>query len=547
MGDGRLVKSALVFSAAIAALLVLSGPGLPALPPADASWQMFRYDLRGTGVTPLKGNIAAPEALWIYNAGADVHAPLAAGDVNNDGKVEAVFGCTDFNVTAIDGSGKLLWKYRTDSWIVCSPAIGDINGDGLNEVVVADYWYPSGGNSVYALRGTDGGLLWKFSAPAANERGFQASPVLFDVNQDGKLDILIGSWDYFFYAIDGPTGTLLWKSEKYNHMIKASSPVADIDNDGTPEVVTVDNRAVTRVRNAHTGALEWKVWVDYSTESTPLIADLDGDGRMEIVFCFIGNGIDRNTGFICALNHDGTMLWKGTAYTYYYTSPTMADVDGDGLPDVIAGDSDDSTIAAFKGSTGAVLWASRLPNSTWLNAPLISSDINSDGVMEVIVGSYPNIYCLSAANGTMVWTYQTPGGANVWGQPVVADLNGDGFGEVLFGASDGKVYCIGQPQESVPTDASLRISGRKGNSVTVVILEDGKAIARMEAERTSGKPGKDSATFAWRDGHKYVAVIIYEAEKCGSNPVWLKIGEHAYYFNFNSHFGKVQARLVALN
>ncbi len=88
-----------------------------------------------------------------------------------------------------------------------TPALGDLDGDGLPEIVV------NNGDKVYALRG-DGTLLPgfpvainpAFSAPALRSKtnhvktGIFSSAVLADLDEDGRLDIVVAAMDQRVYA-----------------------------------------------------------------------------------------------------------------------------------------------------------------------------------------------------------------------------------------------------------------------------------------------------------------------------------------------------------
>jgi hypothetical protein len=68
------------------------------------------------------------------------------------------------------------------------------------------------------------------------------------------------------------------------------------------------------------------------------------------------------------------------------------------------------------------------------------ADVDGDGQLEVLVGSYDgNVYCLSRT-GTKEWNYTT--GSGVFSSPCVVDVDGDGQLEVLIGSDDGNVYCL---------------------------------------------------------------------------------------------------------
>jgi outer membrane protein assembly factor BamB/PKD repeat protein len=413
---------------------------LPAVLAEEGEWITYRNDKLRTGYTNLTSNIEAPKVKWSYETEGRVKSPPTVADINDDGEFEVIFGSSDGNLYVLDKEGSEVWIFSASGPIINQPTIGDVDADGKPEIVFGGFYHNTGDPNLYVLNGEDGSLLWDFESgnPGDIYKGFQASPQLMDINSDGALDVLIGSMDYYFYALDGPTGDIIWQSGVFEHFIRASSPVADMDFDGVQEVIVIDNHAVVRSYEIDSGSLDWEVDVGHGVEATPVLADCDDDGYYEIILFTIGEGII--SGDAVVLNHDGSELWRSSLHTYFYTSPTILDVDGDDIVDIIGGDSDDHTIVAYKGSDGTILWETLLPDSIWSQAPLVLSDIDSDGQIEVLAGTNPNLYCLNANSGEIEWKFTT--GGHIWGQPTVADLEKDGLAEILMGSYDNFLYVL---------------------------------------------------------------------------------------------------------
>ena len=127
-----------------------------------------------------------------------------------------------------------LWEYPTGANVFSSPAIADINGDGDLEVVVGSW-----DNNVYALNGADGSFLWSY--PTGDN--VSSSPSLGDIDGDGDLEVVVGSHDNNIYALNGADGSFLWSYWTYDY-VNLSPAIADIDGDGNLEVVvgSYDNK-----------------------------------------------------------------------------------------------------------------------------------------------------------------------------------------------------------------------------------------------------------------------------------------------------------------
>src|SRR6187399_723991 len=81
-------------------------------------------------------------------------------------------------------------------------------------------------------------------------------------------------------------------------------------------------------------------------------ADLDGDGKAEIVFSSYWN--DSNVYVLNA--QTGALKWKKNLGGCNDAAPLIADVDGDGKPEVIVASSCKPVTTCFNGATGAIKW-----------------------------------------------------------------------------------------------------------------------------------------------------------------------------------------------
>src|SRR5437867_8352570 len=100
---------------------------------------------------------------------------------------------------------------------------------------------------------------------------------------------------------------------------------------------------------AHDGALRWRSEpLEAVNWGAPAIADLDADGTPEII-------VGRQ-----ALNRSGAILWTGTGgrgAQHAFTGPLsiVADIDLDGTPEIVAG----NTVYT---SNGGIVWRAPLPD-----------------------------------------------------------------------------------------------------------------------------------------------------------------------------------------
>ncbi len=169
-------------------------------------------------------------------------------------------------------------------------------------------------------------------------------------------------------------------------------------------------------------------------ESSPAVADLNGDGKLEIVASSAHHEI-------VMLDGEGKEIWKtmtrGERYEYpAYSSPSLADLDGDGNPEIVIGAAD-GRIYALQ-ADGQCLWTFQTGNRVDSSAAI--GDLDGDGKIDIVIGSLDwNLYALSR-KGEALWVYDA--GEAILASPALADLNDDGKLEIVCGALDGKVFTL---------------------------------------------------------------------------------------------------------
>ena len=224
------------------------------------------------------------------------------------------------------------------------------------------------------------------------------------------------------------------------------SVVSDLDGDGKPDLVTANwgGRSVSVLRNAsssghlHAGSFGSKVDLD-AGGSVPAVAvgDLDGDGRPEVVASnYIGGVVSvfPNTSASGSLSF-GMRLDLTTGGSQWGVS--IADLDGDGKPDiVVANPGRGVTVLRNTSTQGSLTFAARadvgeVPGTPW---SLSGGDLDGDGKPDIaVVGNSLTFFRNKSSAGSIgAQSFEKMGGWSGWqagADPrhvVMSDFDGDG-------------------------------------------------------------------------------------------------------------------------
>jgi len=340
-------------------------------------------------------------------------------DLDGDGIPEVVFGTTASlggalvevgQLRAIEGSdGSAVFTVSDPTYAIntaSSVAAGDIDGDRRPEIIACD----SSGTRLIAFE-HDGGFKWRSPVLEAVNWG---APAIADLDQDGVPEIIIGR------QVLRNDGTILWtgaggRGSQSN--VGALSLVADVDLDGSPEIVA--------------GNTIYRANGTIFTQSTlpdgyNAVANFDADPNPEIVLV--------SGGAVWLLEHDLTVKWGPVAIPGGGAGgpPTIADYDGDGQAEIgVAGA---SRYAVFE-TNGTLKWAAVTQDGSSNVSGSSVFDFEGDGKAEVVYRDELYLRVYRGSDGLVL--FQTPMSSCTWYEYVlVADVNGDGRAEIVAVANN---------------------------------------------------------------------------------------------------------------
>ncbi len=301
-----------------------------------------------------------------------------------------------------------------DLWAVTDPALGtapggmvaaaDLTGDGVPEIVaISDTGHPI----AFDAAGT---FLWESTLAVCRGYGYVA-PAIADMDHDGSPEIVVGDG---VLAFDGTV-----RGEGAYGCGYGFSFPADIDGDGVQEVVA--GNAIYEIDG--TASFHREI-----SDGYPAVGDFDGDGDPEIVIT--GNG------YVRLMDHELNDIWGPvpTAGTGGGGPPTVADYDGDGLPEV--GVADLGQYAVYDGADGAILWTNPTEDDSSSQTGSSVFDFNGDGVAEVVYADEHVAYIYQGTDGSVLFEAEGHASGTLFEQPLVVDIDGDDSGEIVVASND---------------------------------------------------------------------------------------------------------------
>jgi CHU_C Type IX secretion signal domain/FG-GAP-like repeat len=375
---------------------------------------------------------------WIGEAETGTYSPLVAGDMDRDGVPEIVtYKVEDKQIYIIDGATgrtKLQIDGPTTYPGGTAPAIADLDGDGFGELIligndrrvrcfehtgeikyssaiqvgyhpgynhavpnIADFDHDglpevSVGNQVF--NGQTGALLaggnatmsaGEHPARVSNNRLFSfCSTVAIDALPDNfcpdceGLEIVAGNQVLSVNLVSGQVRPVVTAPAGFSD---GYTSVADFDLDGDLDAI------VQGQKNGYNTVYCWEIETPTVIRQFALdnnhpdgasrvnIADLDGDGQLEISFVSFPT--------LYALDTDFSVIWRSvTLDNSSITSSSVFDFCGDGSSDVIY--RGETFLQVLEGATGKVKWQDNCLSATHIENPLVL-DVDADGQTEIVI------------------------------------------------------------------------------------------------------------------------------------------------------------------
>lgn len=347
-----------------------------------------------------------------------------------------------------------------------SPRLTDLNRDGVLDIVMGagTVEFKRSDSSIIALDGAEGKLLWTASA---RDQIF-GSPVFLDITEDGIPDVFIGGRAAELKALDGSNGDVIWEfyegrvdvalsdSGAYNFFSPQLIP--DQDDDGFEDLIIAaggyvkalpgdPNRPAGRlmvISSANGKRLASAEMPDgKEIYMSVVVADFGATGELSVIF---GTGGETLGGALYKASLRDLMrndlsrsiLLESGYGKGFIAPPVLADINGDGVHDIIA-NAVNGRMIAIDGSTNEVLWRVSVPGTEAycsIAVGFFTDDNIPDFFTNYGIGIWPDLdrsvqLMVDGKDGRIL--FRDSLGTFQESTPVALDVNGDGYDDALFG------------------------------------------------------------------------------------------------------------------
>jgi len=278
-------------------------------------------------------------------------------------------------------------------------------------------------------------LKWEFIPEGL---GYMCSAmVAADADKDGECEVFVGSYTYRLYCLRGNDGTVKWS---------------------------------------------YRLPRDFVGCNCVLLDDVDGDGKLEVIF-----GTEPNPTVYVLKTEEGLndrLLWKRRLGGQFIAGGLISFTDLDNRKKIIAltrrmefpEKINDGQVQLLDAETGELLWGPIGEQDVCSSGPAVA-DLNGDGVLEFVYGNHRwrdiplrgCAVCRSVKDGSIVWKYLTKDdpGANTM---TICDINDDDEQEVI-------VTYMHYQDVIEPHYGTVVLSGRDGRKLWEKNLWAGRGIA----------------------------------------------------------------------
>ncbi|MDD2506823.1 MAG: S8 family serine peptidase [Candidatus Cloacimonetes bacterium] len=370
------------------------------------------------------------------------------------------------------------WPFETGGAPQGSAIIADINNDGTKEVVFADQL-----GKIHVRNATNQNALTGF--PLTLEAPVVSSIAMSEAQNDGSRVFAASLSNNKIVAFNS-NGEILF-TQAAGATLRSGPVISKMQNSGAEMITVVAQNGQLHVLDFNgDSAPNYPVNLGAVYMVQPAIADLNGDGVMEIILLSLNgalNAIDANTG----ANISGFPV--STVSGSSQNSITVANLDADEHPELLIATSTTGFLYALN-HDGSVMFQKTITGQI-KSSPIIA-DVNNDNQKEIIIISVNGSVYVMNTDGTDLPGMPISVGANVESTPVVARFDGSDMAGIIFGDSTGKLHSVRidgteSPNFPIKLSGNVKISAAlsdvDGDDDLDIVVPDNSAFYVIDIKR----------------------------------------------------------------